>query len=84
MTILISFKDWFGKSDPYLEIYREDSLGDKILLHKTEVIKNTLNPTWRKFSISMQSLSRGNIDTAILVRNFFNCYLQYFNLITFY
>jgi len=61
-------KDWFGKSDPYLEIYREDSLGDKILLHKTEVIKNTLNPTWRKFSISMQSLSRGNIDTAILVK----------------
>jgi hypothetical protein len=31
-------KDWFGKSDPFLEIYKSMESGEFILVHKTEVI----------------------------------------------
>lgn len=35
-------KDLFGKSDPFLEIYRSNPDGNFVLVHKTEVIKKTL------------------------------------------
>lgn len=30
-------KDWFGKSDPFIEIYKHTDSGDYTLVHKTEV-----------------------------------------------
>lgn len=30
-------KDWFGKSDPFIEIYKSNESGDFLLVHKTEV-----------------------------------------------
>lgn len=30
-------KDWFGKSDPFLEIYKTTENGEFVLVHKTEV-----------------------------------------------
>lgn len=30
-------KDWFGKSDPFLEIYKVTESMDYVLVHKTEV-----------------------------------------------
>lgn len=41
-------KDLFGKSDPYLEILRPSSQarGNWSLVHRTEVIKKTLDPNW--------------------------------------
>lgn len=30
-------KDWFGKSDPFIEIYKYSNSGDCTLVHKTEV-----------------------------------------------
>ena len=57
----------FGKSDPYLEFHRANKDGSYSLVHKTEVIKNTLNPVWQPFTISASSLGRGEDSCPIKV-----------------
>ncbi|WAR26496.1 CPNE8-like protein [Mya arenaria] len=52
-------KDFFGKSDPYL---------DFTVVHRTEVIKNTLNPTWAPFRATARALCNGDYDRSILVK----------------
>uniref|UniRef100_A0A671Z1V1 Copine-3 n=1 Tax=Sparus aurata TaxID=8175 RepID=A0A671Z1V1_SPAAU len=59
-------KDFFGKSDPYLEFYKQTQTGWQ-LAHRTEVVKNNLNPTWRPFRIPLQSLCGGDMDKPIKV-----------------
>ncbi|XP_065114604.1 copine-3 isoform X1 [Paramisgurnus dabryanus] len=59
-------KDFFGKSDPYLEFYRQTETGWQ-LAHRTEVVKNNLNPCWRPFKISLQSLCGGNMEKPIKI-----------------
>uniref|UniRef100_A0AAQ5ZSJ0 C2 domain-containing protein n=1 Tax=Amphiprion ocellaris TaxID=80972 RepID=A0AAQ5ZSJ0_AMPOC len=59
-------KDFFGKSDPYLEFYKQTGTGWQ-LAHRTEVVKNNLNPTWRPFRIPLQSLCGGDMDKPIKV-----------------
>jgi len=54
--------DWFGKSDPFIEILRSTESNQYILVHRTEVMKNTLNPNWKPFQISVRSLSNGDDD----------------------
>jgi hypothetical protein len=44
-------KDLFGKSDPYLELAKENQDGTFATFHRTKVIKNTLNPFWPPFSL---------------------------------
>uniref|UniRef100_A0A8C6LY18 Copine-3 n=1 Tax=Nothobranchius furzeri TaxID=105023 RepID=A0A8C6LY18_NOTFU len=61
--------DFFGKSDPFLEFYKQTETGWQ-LAHRTEVIKNNLNPTWKPFRISMQSLCGGDVEKLIKV----DCY----------
>jgi len=39
-------KDFFGKSDPYVVISKLTPSGAYTVVHRSEVIKNTLNPTW--------------------------------------
>ncbi|XP_005099802.1 copine-3 [Aplysia californica] len=53
-------KDFMGKSDPYLEIQKPTIDGGWQIIHRTEVVKNNLNPTWRTVSLSVQSLCAGN------------------------
>ncbi|CAD6194525.1 unnamed protein product [Caenorhabditis auriculariae] len=53
-------KDFFGKSDPFLNFYRRLDSGDRQLAHRTEVIKKTLNPEWKPFEISLQNLCGGD------------------------
>ena len=60
-------KDTFGKSDPYLEFHRAGADGTFSLVHKSEVIKNTLNPVWQPFTISASSLGRGEDNCVIKV-----------------
>ena len=60
-------KDMFGKSDPYLEFHRANRDGSYSLVHKTEYIKNTLNPVWPPFTISASSLGRGDTSCVIKV-----------------
>uniref|UniRef100_A0A7N6FD52 C2 domain-containing protein n=1 Tax=Anabas testudineus TaxID=64144 RepID=A0A7N6FD52_ANATE len=59
-------KDFFGKSDPYLEFYKQTETGWQ-LAHRTEVVKNNLNPCWRPFRIPLQSLCGGDMEKPIKV-----------------
>uniref|UniRef100_A0A8D0ABS8 Copine III n=1 Tax=Sander lucioperca TaxID=283035 RepID=A0A8D0ABS8_SANLU len=59
-------KDFFGKSDPYLEFYKQTATGWQ-LAHRTEVVNNNLNPTWKPFRIPLQSLCGGDMDKPIKV-----------------
>lgn len=54
--------DWFGKSDPFLEIHKSTESGQYILTHRTEQIKHTLDPQWKEFKISVTSLCNGDYD----------------------
>ncbi|PAA61237.1 hypothetical protein BOX15_Mlig019106g2 [Macrostomum lignano] len=73
-------KDFLGKSDPYLEIYQpmeeitSENEVNKVrhwtLVHRTEVIKNNLNPRWAKFLVPLNRLCRGN--RQLLLR--FDCH----------
>lgn len=58
-------KDFFGKSDPYLQISRVNEDGSYTVVHRTEVVKKTLNPTWRPFMITARSLCNGDSDRSI-------------------
>ncbi|XP_008295846.1 copine-3 [Stegastes partitus] len=62
-------KDFFGKSDPFLEFYRQTETGWQ-LAHRTEVIKSNLNPVWKPFRIPLQSLCGGDVEKSIKV----DCY----------
>lgn len=60
-------KDFFGKSDPFLVFYRCNEDSSFTAVHRTEVIKNTLNPTWREFTIPSRALCNGDYHRAIRV-----------------
>lgn len=58
-------KDFMGKSDPYLEVLKQSPDGSWQAAHRTEVIKNTLNPVWRPFSLPVHTLCSGDQDRPI-------------------
>ncbi|PNF15182.1 Copine-8 [Cryptotermes secundus] len=60
-------KDWFGKSDPFLEFYKVSEDGEYHVVHRTEEIKWTLNPNWKPFVIPVRSLCSGDMDRSIRV-----------------
>jgi hypothetical protein len=67
VTFLLSARkldkmDWFGKSDPYLQIGRSTESNQYVVVHRTEVIKNDLNPNWKKFTLEVRSLCNGDYD----------------------
>merc|ERR1740117_1462134 len=62
--------DLFGKSDPYLAFYREHTDGSWLECHRTEVIKQNLNPVWKPFEINLGKLCGGNKDRKILIKMF--------------
>ncbi|KAK2509967.1 hypothetical protein MC885_004332 [Smutsia gigantea] len=59
-------KDFLGKSDPFLEFLHQ---GDEKwhLAYRSEVIKNNLNPTWKRFSVPLQHFCGGDPTTPIQV-----------------
>ncbi|XP_022094529.1 copine-3-like isoform X2 [Acanthaster planci] len=61
-------KDMMGKSDPFLEFYKAGLGADEWnKVHVTEVIKNTLNPTWKPFKISLRTLCNADYDKKLKV-----------------
>ncbi|XP_030422803.1 copine-8 isoform X2 [Gopherus evgoodei] len=60
-------KDFFGKSDPFLVFYRSNEDSSFTICHKTEVVKNTLNPVWQAFKISVRALCNGDYDRTIKI-----------------
>nr|KAG5706037.1 hypothetical protein BaRGS_028146 [Batillaria attramentaria] len=63
-------KDFFGKSDPFLLIHRANEDMSFTVVHKTEVVRNNLNPTWKPFTISVQALCNGDYDRSVQVECF--------------
>uniref|UniRef100_A0A8C3USZ5 Copine-3 n=1 Tax=Catharus ustulatus TaxID=91951 RepID=A0A8C3USZ5_CATUS len=61
-------KDVFGKSDPFLEFYKQNDAGTWQLTYRSEVIKNNLNPCWRKFSVPLQTFCGGDFNKPIKVQ----------------
>merc|ERR1712038_2045294 len=56
-------KDWFGSSDPFLQISRSNERpGDFTVVHRTEHLNNNLNPVWKKFVVPIRSLCNGDLD----------------------
>ncbi|XP_048877683.1 copine-3-like isoform X2 [Brienomyrus brachyistius] len=60
-------KDLFGKSDPFLEFFKQGEDGKWQLVHRTEVIKNNLNPSWKKFTVSLQTFCSSDMNKPIKV-----------------
>uniref|UniRef100_A0A8C7NTU8 Copine-3 n=1 Tax=Oncorhynchus mykiss TaxID=8022 RepID=A0A8C7NTU8_ONCMY len=60
-------KDLFGKSYPFLEFFKQEDDGRWQLVHRTEVIKNTLSPSWNKFSVALQTFYYCDMSKPIKV-----------------
>lgn len=60
-------KDFFGKSDPYLEFKRCNEDNSYTTVFRTEVIKNTLDPYWKAFTIPVRELCNGDYDRNLHV-----------------
>ncbi|KAK3085627.1 hypothetical protein FSP39_006429 [Pinctada imbricata] len=58
-------KDFMGKSDPVMEIHKAGQDGSWQVTHRTEVIKDTLNPTWRPFELPVHTMCSGDKDKNI-------------------
>ena len=58
-------KDFFGKSDPFFEISRANESNDFSIVYRSEVIQNTLNPSWKQFSIESRTLCNGDHDRTL-------------------
>jgi hypothetical protein len=61
-------KDFFGKSDPYLEFYRLREDNSWIMTHKTEVVMNNLNPTWKEIVLPMQVFCNGDKHRPLKIK----------------
>ncbi|XP_034020403.1 copine-1 [Thalassophryne amazonica] len=60
-------KDTFGKSDPFLEILKQGGDGKWQLAHRTEVVKNTLSPCWKMFSVPLQTFCSCDLEGLLKV-----------------
>uniref|UniRef100_A0A8P4JZT3 Copine IVb n=1 Tax=Dicentrarchus labrax TaxID=13489 RepID=A0A8P4JZT3_DICLA len=58
-------KDFFSKSDPFLEIFRINDDGTESLVHRTETIMNNLSPVWKSFKVSLNTLCSGDHDREL-------------------
>ncbi|NXX55818.1 CPNE1 protein, partial [Scopus umbretta] len=62
-------KDFLGKSDPFLEFYKQSDAGTWQLVYRSEVVvKNNLNPCWRKFGVPLQTFCGGDFNKPIKVQ----------------
>jgi copine 5/8/9 len=59
-TSLANMDGMFSKSDPFLVISREREDHTWIVVHKTEVIDNNLNPNWKPFDVPVQKICNGD------------------------
>jgi len=59
---------FFGKSDPYYQITKkvEGLRGSEYdVVHRSEVIKNNLNPNWKSEMIDLRTLCDGDLDLIL-------------------
>jgi hypothetical protein len=61
-------KDFFGKSDPYFEIFKPQGQSGWTLVYKSEVIKKTLDPVWHQFQIDASKLCGGKFNAPLQIK----------------
>jgi len=63
-------KDWWGlgSSDPFLTISKSGEYGQWTVVHRTEVLKRNLNPSWKPFNLSITSLCNADHHRALKFR----------------
>ncbi|XP_070575091.1 copine-5-like [Ptychodera flava] len=59
--------DWFGKADPYLVFYRTNPDKSTTIVHRTEILLKTLNPTWEPFRLPLRTLCAEDFDSTIYI-----------------
>ena len=59
-------KDFFGKSDPYLEVSRSTEAGQYAVIYRTETVMNDLNPQWKQFTIPVSTLCNGDYQRDLM------------------
>lgn len=65
--IKLDKKDTFGKSDPYLIFFRSIGTNQWNEVHRTEIIKSTLDPVWTPFEISEQQICNSDPTRPIKI-----------------
>jgi len=66
----IDKKDLLGKTDAFLTFSRKTREGAWQVVLKTEVVKNSLSPSWRSVRVKASQLSGGDIDSPVKI----DCY----------
>ena len=61
-------KDFFGKSDPFYELGKQNPDGTFQTVYRSETIEGTLSPRWRQHEINVKRLCGGEAEQPILVR----------------
>uniref|UniRef100_A0A8C5HPH3 Copine-4 n=1 Tax=Gouania willdenowi TaxID=441366 RepID=A0A8C5HPH3_GOUWI len=66
-ALVLPQKDFFSKSDPFLEIFRLNDDGTESLVHRTEVntVMNNLSPVWKSFKVSLNTLCSGDHEREL-------------------
>jgi hypothetical protein len=70
---LKNVEGWVGKSDPFFELSRKVASAGALTwdnVHRSEVVKNNLNPEWKPASVALSTLNGGDLDAPILVSVF--------------
>ena len=52
---LVNKDGFFGKSDPFLQVSRIREDGSSVVVWKSEVVENNLNPMWKPASIEVSA-----------------------------
>lgn len=60
-------KDFFGKSDPYFIISKQVTGGQYVVVHRSEVIKNNLDPTWKPFQKAVVEICNGDYNRSLKI-----------------
>ena len=60
-------KHWFGSISPFLEFYKANEDGTFLLVHRTEPVRNCVNPVWKEFKTQLRSFCSGDYDRTVKV-----------------
>lgn len=58
-------KDLFGKSDPFFILSKQNQSGQFTPVYESEIIKNTLDPTWKSFTKPVVEICNGDYERKL-------------------
>eukprot|EP01083_Nonionella_stella_P092710 259600_1 len=60
--------DWFGKIDPFFQMYRQTNDGQWASVYKSEHFHKTYTPNWKRFKVETRRLCHGDMHRPILIK----------------